>query len=84
MQKTVLEKKFSTRYLVEVLDTMCHDDYKVVRRGNELKVEVSEYDYELIKKNIRDIALILIDDFIMFGNSSCGKFVYTFIEKEGK
>lgn len=81
MKKTVLENKFSTRYLVEVLNTMCHDDYKIVGQGTQFKVEVSEYDYELIKKNIKDIALILIDEFEMFGNSSCGKYVYTFTEK---
>jgi len=56
----------------------------MTRQKEEFKVEVSEYDYNLIKKNIKDIALVLIDEFEMFGNSSCGKYVYTFIMKGTK
>jgi len=84
MKQTVQDQKFKTQYLVQLLDTMCHDDYEMTRQKEEFKVEVSEYDYNLIKKNIKDIALVLIDEFEMFGNSSCGKYVYTFIMKGTK
>jgi len=74
------QQSFPHSYLIQVLNDFCSDEYKFTHTRNSYKAEVSEYDYKQITRWFREFAQILEDDFTVFGNSSCNKFVLTFEE----
>lgn len=76
------QNSFPHKYLLQVLTDFCSDKFLFTHTKDSYKAEISEYDYKQITRWFRDFALILEDDFEVFGNSSCGKFVLTFMEKK--